>query len=124
MDANPKASLYIQWVEPEASGPLSDQEAERLPAQLPQPLGRGAMIAVTHYVKDDQNASDLALLRAGMTVDNEPQMSALCRRIRRIPQTKPREFPICRLSARVPKAGTNILAQGYSRFTTPAPTSW
>ena len=105
IELNPKGALYLQWVEPEESGVLSDRESEKL-GHLPQPLRRGAMIAVTHFTKDDPGNSDLALLRAGMLVDN-----------------KPREFPMVRLSARVPKPGTKILAQGYARFTVASDTT-
>jgi hypothetical protein len=66
----------------------------------------GGMIPVSHFTKDDANGSDLALLRAGMLKDGERYT-----------------FPISRLSARVPKVGTHVLAMGYARFNVKSDTS-
>jgi hypothetical protein len=66
----------------------------------------GGMIPVSHFTKDNANGSDLALLRAGMLKDGEPYL-----------------FPICRLSARVPKTSIKILAMGYARFNVKSDTS-
>jgi hypothetical protein len=66
----------------------------------------GGIVNVSHFTKDDANGSDLGLLRAGMLKEGEPY-----------------PFPICRLSARVPKVGTHILAMGYARFNVKSDTS-
>jgi Trypsin-like peptidase domain len=66
----------------------------------------GGIVTVSHFTKDDANGSDLGLLRAGMLKDGEPYL-----------------FPICRLSARVAKVGTKILAMGYARFNIKSDTS-
>ncbi len=63
------------------------------------PRRSGALIPVTHFTKDDANGSDLGLLRAGILENNVRH-----------------EFPYARLSARVPKTGTRVLAMGYANF--------
>lgn len=60
----------------------------------------GGFVPVAQGMQDEANGSDLGLMRAGMTNGDERYA-----------------FPIARLSARVPKQGTHILAMGYSRFT-------
>ncbi|TDZ93883.1 S1 family peptidase [Mycobacteroides salmoniphilum] len=67
-------------------------------AEVPDLLG--GFVPVAQGTQDDANGSDLGLMRAGMMKGDEPYA-----------------FPIARLSARVPKQGTHVLAMGYSRFT-------
>jgi hypothetical protein len=59
----------------------------------------GGFMAVAQGTHDDANGSDLGLMKAGVLKGG-----------------KRYTFPIVRLSARVPKVGTHILAMGYSRF--------
>jgi hypothetical protein len=104
---NPEAHTYVPhvfllWVEPWEAEQVAHGEGE----QVPHPHRGAAFVPVTYFTKDNENFSDLALLRAGMLKDNVRH-----------------EFPICRLSARVPKTGTHLTAMGYSQFTVSADTT-
>jgi hypothetical protein len=89
----PGASIGVLWVG-------SGEEEDDVPDLL------GGYIHAPYITKDDQNGSDLGMLRAGL-----------------IKAGVPYEFPFCRLSARVPKTGTHVLAMGYARFSVDSDTS-
>ena len=98
------AHIYLLWTDPEVSTEAAPSwlDSEDVPDS---PLRLGALVPVTRFTKDDSGGSDLALLRAGMLRDGEPHM-----------------FPVCRLSARVPRTGTRVLAMGYARSNVAADT--
>lgn len=91
------APIYLLWAGPETTGPPpSWLDWDDVPPEAPQ--RRGALIPLVGWTKDDNNGSDLALLSAGMVnEDGEPHV-----------------FPVCRLSARVPRSGKRVRALGYA----------
>jgi len=94
---NPGAYIFLLWVDPHEGELVAHGEGEQ---QVQHPHRRAATIPVTGRSKDDVNFSDIALLRAGMLNDDGTR----------------HEFPVCRLSARVPKTGIPVAAFGYPRF--------
>jgi len=91
---NPDAHIFLLWVDPHEGELVAHGEDQAHPHR------RAATIPVTGHSRDTVNLSDLAILRAGMLNDDGT----------------PFEFPLTRLSARVPKTGTAVAAFGYPRF--------
>jgi Trypsin-like peptidase domain len=91
------ARVYLLWADPEEThpGPPPWLDGEEVPDG---PHRSGLFVSVAYFCTDDANGSDLALLRAGMFNNGEPHM-----------------FPVARLSARIPKIGTPVLAMGYAK---------
>jgi hypothetical protein len=90
------AYIRLLWtgLEESTGAPPAWLDSEEVPDA---PFRRGVFLPVTAWTKDDANGSDFALLRAGMVNrDGEPV-----------------KFPVCRLSARVPRTGTRVRVIGY-----------
>jgi hypothetical protein len=95
---SPDAHIFMLCADPEVGGPQPAWlDWDEVPKEAKD--GRSAvLLSVTGWSTDAENGSDLALLRAGMlTADG-----------------KDRIFPVCRLSARVPRAGTRVRAVGFA----------